>query len=125
VSLIVSAVGGLVGGFVGIIFAIVFGTNAAVAGAASSDQIQFVTFSVTTIVGALIGAITSIVSTAADSLIYIDLRIRKEGLDLDLQRFVEARSAGTPGVTDPYLARAPGHQAGPQEPSAVLDSPRA
>ena len=35
------------------------------------------------------------------AVIYIDLRMRREGLDLELQRFVEQRDAGQP-VGDPY-----------------------
>lgn len=49
----------------------------------------------------VIAAITTVVRSAAAALIYIDLRIRKEGLDLDLIRFVEARQAGDTSVTDP------------------------
>jgi hypothetical protein len=58
------------------------------------------------IVGAVIGAIGSVVQTAAVSLLYIDLRMRKEGLDLQLVRFVEARQTGQP-LPDPYLVTTP------------------
>ena len=51
----------------------------------------------------VIGAITAVVETSTTALLYIDLRIRKEGLDLDLARFVEARQAGDTTVPDPYL----------------------
>jgi hypothetical protein len=57
----------------------------------------------TTIINALIATIAAIVSTAVTALIYIDLRIRKEGLDLSLMRFVDARQAGATDVPDPYL----------------------
>ena len=64
---------------------------------------------VTTVVSALlslvIGAITSVVQAALIAVIMIDLRMRKEGLDLELQRHVEARDAGQP-VGDPYLPAA-------------------
>ena len=43
-------------------------------------------------------------SRRRSSLIYIDIRMRKEGLDLELMHFVEAKAAGTPGVENPYLA---------------------
>lgn len=49
----------------------------------------------------VIAAITTVVRSAAAALIYIDLRIRKEGLDLELIRFVEARQAGDASVPDP------------------------
>ncbi len=50
------------------------------------------------------GAITSVVESATAALLYIDLRMRKEGLDLDLSRFVEARQRGDASVADPFLA---------------------
>jgi hypothetical protein len=54
----------------------------------------------------VVQAITSIVQSATTALIYIDLRMRKEGLDLDLTRFVEARQAGDSSISDPYLSPA-------------------
>lgn len=55
----------------------------------------------------VMGAIASVVQSATTALIYIDLRMRKEGLDLDLVRFVE--SAHSPGTqADPYLPGAHG-----------------
>lgn len=58
------------------------------------------------LVSLVLGAIAAVVQSATTALIYIDLRMRKEGLDLELQRFVEARSSGTsasPALPDPYL----------------------
>lgn len=57
------------------------------------------------VVSVIIGAISGVVQSATAALIYIDLRMRKEGLDLELTRFVEARQAGASDVPDPYLAR--------------------
>lgn len=51
---------------------------------------------------AVIGAIGSVITTAAASLLYIDRRMRTEGLDLELQRHVELRASGVAG-DDPYL----------------------
>jgi len=59
-----------------------------------------------TVVGAIVGAIGSVVQSAALGLIYIDLRMRKEGLDLELVRFVEARQTGH-DLPDPYTQPAP------------------
>jgi hypothetical protein len=56
-----------------------------------------------TIVSALVETVTAVISTATTALLYIDLRMRKEGLDLALMRFVDARTAGTANVPDPYL----------------------
>lgn len=60
---------------------------------------------VTTVISVVIGAISAVVQSATAALIYIDLRMRKEGLDLELARFVEARHAGATDVADPYLPR--------------------
>ena len=71
-----------------------------------------VTYSLTIVVTLVIGAIASVVQAATPALIYIDLRMRREGLDLELSRFVEARQAGDASVPDPYLPRtAPASQA--------------
>ncbi|AMB57867.1 hypothetical protein [Microterricola viridarii] len=51
----------------------------------------------------VITSIAIVAQSAAVALIYIDLRMRKEGLDLELLRFVEARELGEQGVADPYL----------------------
>jgi Membrane domain of glycerophosphoryl diester phosphodiesterase len=54
-------------------------------------------------VTALVAAVASVVQSATTALIYLDLRMRKEGLDLRLQRFVEDRAAGRTDATDPYV----------------------
>jgi hypothetical protein len=54
------------------------------------------------VVGAVFGAIALVVQSAVVALIYIDIRMRKEGLDLDLTRFVEARQSGDTSVANPY-----------------------
>ena len=51
----------------------------------------------------VLGAVATVVQSATTGLLYIDLRIRKEALDLDLIRFVEARQTGDASVPDPYL----------------------
>lgn len=65
--------------------------------------ITIVTTAVTFLLSLVIGAITSVVQAALVAVITIDLRMRKEGLDLELQRHVEARDAGA-AVGDPYAA---------------------
>jgi hypothetical protein len=65
------------------------------------------------IAGAIAATITAIIATASTALIYIDLRIRKEGLDLQLVRFVDARAAGHTDVPDPYLPTTPAPTADP------------
>lgn len=51
-------------------------------------------------------AISLVAQSAVPALLYLDVRMRTEGLDLDLQRYVEDRAAGRPVLENPYL-RAP------------------
>lgn len=70
------------------------------------------------VVTLVISAITAVIQTAASALIYLDLRMRKEGLDLELTRYVEAKQAGSAGLGNPYLP--------PQAPTgavSTIDSP--
>ncbi|WP_133411831.1 glycerophosphoryl diester phosphodiesterase membrane domain-containing protein [Agromyces badenianii] len=90
------------------------GTGAAVA-------ILAVTLVVTMILSLLIGAITAVVQAALVAVIYIDLRMRKEGLDLELVRHVEQRDSGLP-ETDPYRAPAPATPPAPV-PGAMAPDP--
>jgi len=50
----------------------------------------------------LIGAMGLVVQATAVSLIYVDCRMRHEGLDLDLLEYVEKRDAGERDLADPY-----------------------
>ncbi|TFD30207.1 hypothetical protein [Cryobacterium cryoconiti] len=53
----------------------------------------------TILLGLVLGAVAAVVQSSVTALIYIDLRMRKEGLDLELARFVES----APGSgEDPY-----------------------
>lgn len=52
--------------------------------------------------GAVVGAVGAVLLAAAATLLYVDARMRDEGLDIDLQRTVEARALGT-STPDPYL----------------------
>lgn len=57
------------------------------------------------VVGAVIAAIGLVVTTATDAILYLDLRMRREGLDLELARFMERRRPSTrfdPDEIDPY-----------------------
>jgi len=74
-------------------------------------------FGATEIAGSIATAIaetiTAIIAAASTALIYIDLRMRKEGLDLQLVRFVDARAAGHTDIPDPYLPTTSGPAADP------------
>jgi len=56
-------------------------------------------------VTAVISAVGLVVTAATTALLYLDQRMRKEGLDLDLARFVERRAAGEQSLADPYLTK--------------------
>ncbi len=84
-------------GLVGTILAVVIDPT----GTGTALTVTIVTTVVTTVLSLLIGAITAVVQAALVAVIYIDLRMRREGLDLELERHVEQRDAGHP-VSDPY-----------------------
>jgi hypothetical protein len=52
----------------------------------------------------LVQCIALIVQSTAAALVYVDARMRHEGLDLDLSSYVEQRDAGGRDLPDPYLA---------------------
>ena len=56
-------------------------------------------------VSSIVAAVGLVISTATTALLYLDQRMRQEGLDLDLARFVERRAAGEQGLADPYLPK--------------------
>ncbi len=60
---------------------------------------------VTQAVAAVITGVGLVISTATTALLYLDQRMRGEGLDLDLARYAERRQAGEQGLPDPYLPR--------------------
>ena len=91
------------------------------------DQALIVGFIVvstlTVIVTLLFSAIAAVIQSATPALLYIDLRMRKEGLDLELARFVEARQVGDASVPDPYLPRTVQTWASPQPGPGVFSGP--
>ncbi|MFD6054840.1 glycerophosphoryl diester phosphodiesterase membrane domain-containing protein [Agromyces sp. NPDC060279] len=62
-------------------------------------------YAVSTVLSLVLGAVTAVVQSAVVAVVYVDLRMRKEGLDLVLQRHVELREAGVP-VGDPFAPSA-------------------
>ena len=54
------------------------------------------------IMSLLISSVAAVVQATASSLLYIDARMRKEGLDLDLLAYVERRDSGAHDLPDPY-----------------------
>ncbi|OZD42161.1 hypothetical protein CH252_27155 [Rhodococcus sp. 06-1477-1B] len=51
----------------------------------------------------LVQCIALVVQSTSAVLVYVDARMRVEALDHDLQSYVEARDAGAPELSDPYL----------------------
>jgi hypothetical protein len=77
-----------------------------------------VTYGLSAIVSVVVGAIGLVMQSAGVALIYIDIRMRREGLDLELLHYVEAKQAGTPGVENPYLRlQSTGAASGPAQPA--------
>jgi membrane-anchored glycerophosphoryl diester phosphodiesterase (GDPDase) len=75
--------------------------NGATTAAASSSLVLSVI--ITQAVTAVIASVGLVVATATSALLYLDQRMRLEGLDLDLARFTERRQAGEHGLPDPFL----------------------
>ena len=69
-------------------------TSAVIAFLIGSAATQLVIF--------LLQCVSLIVSATAATLVYVDCRMRHEGLDLDLLRYVEERDAGAASPADPY-----------------------
>ncbi|MGJ8722161.1 MAG: hypothetical protein ACSHW9_09960 [Salinibacterium amurskyense] len=83
------------------------GLGAGLLNPTGNEEAGFVAFLViyivTIVLSVVIGAVTIVIQSAAPALLYIDMRMRKEGFDLELARFVEARNFGDHSVPDPYL----------------------
>ncbi|WP_354002908.1 glycerophosphoryl diester phosphodiesterase membrane domain-containing protein [Microbacterium elymi] len=61
-----------------------------------------VTLGLAEIITLLIQSVAIVVQATATSILYIDCRMRREGLDLDLLAYVERRDAGAQDLADPY-----------------------
>lgn len=75
------------------------------------------TLGLTQIVTLLIQSVAVIVQSTAAGLVYIDCRMRHEGLDLDLLEYVDRRDAGDTDLPDPYVVHV-GRAAQPRWPTA-------
>ena len=65
-----------------------------------------VTVVLTYVLTLIIQAVGLVVQSTASVLIYIDCRMRREGLDIELLRYVERRDAGDSPLPDPWQPRA-------------------
>src|SRR5690606_17921489 len=64
----------------------------------------------------LIQAVGIVVQSTAVTLIYVDCRMRHEGLDIDLLEYVDKRDAGETALADPYTP----HPERPHPPRPVM-----
>jgi hypothetical protein len=78
----------------------------------------------TQIVTLLVQSIALIVQSTMATLVYIDCRMRREGLDLDLLNYVERRDAGASDLPDPYSLHV-GRVIAPRPPSPPYGLPQA
>jgi len=79
----------------------------------SAIAVAAVAYVLTIAVSAVVTAIGSVVQAASVGLVYVDRRMRTEGLDLELVRHVEARGRGQVDLPDPWRSPAqqqPGQQ---------------
>ena len=83
--------------------------------------ISIIVLVLSVVISVVFGAIALVAQSATPALLYIDIRMRKEGLDLELLRFVEARQTGDTSVTDPYLVTSmrPGQPQNASAPAAA------
>ncbi|MDF2555899.1 MAG: hypothetical protein K0R60_1794, partial [Microbacterium sp.] len=97
---------GIIAQVVGIPFSLLSGLLSSViapTGAAEPSAVigLLATAGLTQIVTLLIQSVALVVGASAGTLVYVDARMRTEGLDHDLQSYVEQRQAGA-GLADPY-----------------------
>ena len=67
----------------------------------SMTTVLIVGTAISLILSLVLSSITVVIQAATTALLYIDQRIRKEGLDLDLARFVEARQSAQAAQASP------------------------
>ena len=85
-----------------------------------------VTIVLTYVITLAVQAVGLVVQSTASVLIYIDCRMRREGLDIELLRYVERRDAGEPDLPDPWAPRLAGSAMAPPPwgpPSAAPPAP--
>jgi hypothetical protein len=64
-----------------------------------------VVFLASSIVSVIFGAVSLVAISSTISLIYIDIRMRKEALDLELMQYIEHKHGTAPGIDNPFLPR--------------------
>ncbi|MDQ4215413.1 glycerophosphoryl diester phosphodiesterase membrane domain-containing protein [Microbacterium sp. ASV81] len=91
---------GLIGGLVTSLFGPVLDPTGQTLSAYTAGTI--VSFAITELVVVVLQAISAVVQSTAGVLVYVDCRMRYEGLDQDLMATVERRAAGRDDGSDPF-----------------------
>jgi MFS family permease len=123
IVVIISVVFSAVGQVVGIPFSFLStALSTVIAPTGASDPTGIIALVVggllTQIVTLLVQSVAVIVQSTATALIYVDCRMRREGLDLDLLAYVERRDAGATALSDPYLENV-GRAIAPRPPASL------
>lgn len=113
IVLVVSLLVGIIGQIVLIPVSLLAGLLTAVAGpqglAGQAPALQAVVVVVTAVVSAAVGAVAFAFQTSVMALLYMDLRMRNDGLDIALLRLLESGNddGGIPGRGVPVYSRSP------------------
>jgi hypothetical protein len=122
IVLVVSLLVGIIGQIVLIPVSLLSGLLATVAGpqdpASQAATLQVVVGVATAVVSAAVGAVAFAFQTSVMALLYMDLRMRNDGLDIALLRLLETGNddGGIPGRGVPVYS--PGRNSGPSRPGA-------
>ncbi len=103
VGLIVQVISQIVTTPVSLLFGV--GTALVDPSGAFLEQTTILSVVVSLIIAIPVAAVAAVVQSAAVALVYLDLRMRKEGLDLELARYVESAAQGG-DAPDPYRVTA-------------------
>jgi hypothetical protein len=127
IVLVVSLLVGIIGQIVLIPVSLLSGLLATVAGpqdpASQAATLQVVVGVATAVVSAAVGAVAFAFQTSVMALLYMDLRMRNDGLDIALLRLLETGNddGGIPGRGVPVYS--PGRNSGPSRPGAYQPGP--
>ncbi len=125
VNIIISTASNIITTPISFVFGIFSNLVSPTGGVSSTVITSIVLYLVLIAVTLVLSSISTVAITACYTLIYIDLRMRKEGLDIELIRFTEAFSGTEPadGIPNPYHARRAPGGAQPQPMPPAASSP--
>ncbi|WP_022901591.1 hypothetical protein [Humibacter albus] len=104
-----------------VVLAVISPTGSIQEGGALTVTIVYYAVSLT--LSTLIGTVTAVIEAAAATTVYLDLRMRREGLDSELRRVTDARAAGLPDASDPFATPAPFASRAPFPPASAPAAP--